>query len=363
MSYFGDKDYRHGSIALTGILLVNLGTPKAATTTQVRRYLAEFLSDPRVVEIPRLLWWPLLHLLVLPLRPRKSAQAYAKVWLPEGSPLLVYSKRLSRGISQALEGEDHEPIVKLAMRYGEPSIEAVLNEMRAKSVQRLLLLPLFPQYSATTTASVFDEVARVLSKWRWQPELRYINHYHKHSLYISACAEQIRSFRDQHGCGDLLLFSFHGLPERNLLEGDPYHCQCYATARLIAQALSLNEQEYKLCFQSRFGRAKWLEPYTEGVLCELAKQGVSNVDIFCPGFAVDCLETLEEIAIRGRDVFEQAGGSELRYIPALNDSPSHIESIKALVLSNIENWGVEDIEDQQTRQQAKEKALAMGARQ
>ena len=363
MSYFGNKEYRHGSIASTGILLVNLGTPDAPTTTAVRRYLAEFLSDPRVVEIPRLLWWLLLHFLVLPLRPRKSAQAYAKIWLPEGSPLLVYSNRLSQSVSQVLRDEHPNLVVMLAMRYGQPSIKEALDKMREKSVQHLLLLPLFPQYSATTTASAFDEVARILSTWRWQPELRYVNHYHKNPSYISACAEQINSFREQHGCGDLLMFSFHGLPERNLLEGDPYHCQCYATARLIAQALSLNEHEYKLCFQSRFGRAKWLQPYTEQTLCELARQGVRRVDVFCPGFSVDCLETLEEIAIRGRDVFEQAGGLQLHYIPALNDSQSHVESIKNLILSNIEGWGMEDVEDEKSRQQIRERALAIGARQ
>ena len=363
MSYFGNKEYRHDGIASTGILLVNLGTPDAPTTTAVRRYLAEFLSDPRVVEIPRLLWWLLLHFLVLPLRPRKSAQAYAKIWLPEGSPLWVYSNRLSQSVSQVLRDEHPNLVVMLAMRYGQPSIKEALDKMREKSVQHLLLLPLFPQYSATTTASAFDEVARILSTWRWQPELRYINHYHKNPSYISACAEQINSFRDQHGRGDLLMFSFHGLPERNLLEGDPYHCQCYATARLIAQALSLKEHEYKLCFQSRFGRAKWLQPYTEQTLCELARQGVRRVDVFCPGFSVDCLETLEEIAIRGRDVFEQAGGLQLHYIPALNDSQSHVESIKNLILSNIEGWGMEDVEDEQSRQQIRERALAIGARQ
>ena len=363
MGYLANKDYQHGTNPSTGILLVNLGTPEAPTTAAVRRYLAEFLSDPRVVEIPRPLWWLILHLLVLPFRPRKSAEAYEKIWLPEGSPLLVYSSRLSLEISKKLQDEHQGTIVKLAMRYGKPAIEEVLNEMREKSVQRLLILPMFPQYSATTTASVFDEVARILSTWRWQPELRYINHYHKHSLYVHAGAEQIRSFRSQHGCGDLLLFSFHGLPKRNLLEGDPYHCQCHATARLIAQALSLNEHEYKLCFQSRFGRAEWLQPYTEPTLCELAKQGVKTIDVFCPGFSVDCLETLEEIAIRGREVFIEAGGLELRYIPALNDSQLHVASITNLISRNIENWGEEDTEDEQTRRQAREKALTMGARQ
>lgn len=363
MNYFGDKDYQHGSVASTGILLVNLGTPSAPTAAAVCRYLAEFLSDPRVVEIPRPLWLLILYLLILPLRPRKSAEAYAKIWTSEGSPLLVYSERLTRSLSQELAEEHRDIIVRLAMRYGKPSIDEVLGRMREKSVRRLLLLPMFPQYSATTTASVFDEVARILSKWRWQPELRYINHYHKHPSYISACAEQVRMFRNRHGSGDLLVFSFHGLPKRNLLQGDPYHCQCYTTARLIAQALSLNDDEYKVCFQSRFGRAEWLQPYTEQTLRELATRGIRNVDVFCPGFSVDCLETLEEIAIRGRDVFEQSGGSQLRYISALNDSRLHVECMKDLILRNTDGWGIDDVEDEQTRQQAKKKALAMGARQ
>ena len=363
MKYLGNKDYLHGSVGSTGILFANLGTPEAPTTPAVRRYLGEFLSDPRIVEIPRPLWWLILHLFVLPFRPRKSAEAYEKVWLPEGSPLFVHSSRLSLDVAQKLQNKHQNLVVKLAMRYGKPAIEEVLDEMRAESVQRLLIVPLFPQYSATTTASVFDEVARILRTWRWQPELRYVSHYHKQPLYISACAEQIRSFRDQHGCGDLLLFSFHGLPKRNLLEGDPYHCQCHATTRLITQALSLNEQEYKLCFQSQFGRAEWLQPYTEQTLGELAKQGVKTIDVFCPGFAADCLETLEEIAIRGQEVFVEAGGLELRYIPALNNSRLHIESITNLILRNIENWGIEDTEDEQIRQKTAKQALAKGARQ
>lgn len=363
LNYLGDKDYQHGSTARSGVLVVNLGTPKAPTTIAVRRFLSEFLSDPRVVELPRPLWWLILHLLVLPLRPRKSAQAYAKIWLPEGSPLLVYSELLSSKVLQRLRHEHPDLILKLAMRYDEPSIEDILNEMREKSVRRLLILPLFPHYSATTTASVFDKVTRILSTWRWQPEVRYINHYHKHPLYISACAEQIHKFREQHGSSNILVFSFHGLPKRNLLQGDPYHCQCHATARLIAQALSLKEHEYKLCFQSQFGRAEWLQPYTEQTLCELAKQGVRTVDIFCPGFSVDCLETLEEIAIRGSDVFKRAGGAQLNYIPALNDNPAHVECIADLISKNITGWGIEDIEDTQISIQAKAKALAMGAAQ
>jgi len=361
LNYLGDKDYQHGSVELTGILVVNLGTPEAPTTAAVRRYLADFLSDPRVVEIPRPLWWLILHLLVLPLRPRKSAAAYEKVWLPEGSPLLVHSERLSSKVLHRLKNEHQNLTLKLAMRYDKPSIEDILNEMKEESVRRLLILPLFPQYSATTTASVFDKVAQILSTWRWQPEVRYVNHYHKHPLYISACSNQIREFRKQHGAGDRLVFSFHGLPKRNLLQGDPYHCQCHATARLIAQDLSLKEHEYKLCFQSRFGRAEWLQPYTEPTLVKLAEQGVSTVDVFCPGFAVDCLETLEEIAMQAGDAFKGAGGAHLRYIPALNDGDSHVECIKELILKHITGWGIEDIEDAQISMQAKAKALAMGA--
>ena len=363
MNYLGNKDYQHGAAASTGILVVNLGTPQAPTTAALRRYLAEFLSDPRVVEIPRPLWWLILHLLVLPLRPRKSAKSYQKIWLAEGSPLLVHCERLCLKVQHSLQDKHPNLILKLAMRYGTPSIKEALDEMRKNSLQRLLILPLFPQYSSTTTASVFDNVARILSHWRWQPEVRYINHYHKHPLYISAAAEQIRKFRNQHGRGDILVFSFHGLPKRNLLQGDPYHCQCYTTARLIAKALALNEHEYKLCFQSRFGPAEWLQPYTEQTLCKLAEQGLRSVDVFCPGFAVDCLETLEEIAIRANDVFKQAGGSQLHYIPALNDSRAHSECITDLISKNIAGWGIEDIEDAATELQAKAKALAMGAQQ
>jgi len=378
LNYLGDKNYQHGSVAATGVLFVNLGTPTAPTAKAVRRYLAEFLWDRRVVEIPRPLWWLILHLFVLPLRPRKSAAAYAKIWSDEGSPLLVHSARLARAVDQSLQnklqhelqsalqnelqnGEHPKLVVRLAMRYGQPSIEEALNEMREKLVQRLLLLPLFPQYSATTTASVFDKVAQLLSTWRWQPELRTINHYHKHPLYIAACAAQIRDFRSHHGAGDKLLFSFHGLPKRNLLHGDPYHCQCYTTMRLIAKALSLGEDEYQLSFQSRFGRAEWLQPYTEQTLHSLAAAGVRTVDVFCPGFSADCLETLEEIALQGAAAFKQAGGSQLRYIPAANDAPLHVDCMVDLVVKHIAAWGAEDLEDAESRQQAKQSALALGA--
>lgn len=338
MNYLG-VNYQYGVPGQNGILLINLGTPESPTTTAVRRYLAEFLWDPRVVEIPRPLWWLILHCLILPLRPRKSAAAYKKIWLAQGSPLLINSERISQALTHYLKNNNNQHfIISLAMRYGSPAIEEVLVKMQKQSLRRLLILPLFPQYSATTTASAFDEVTRVLKTWRWQPEIRYINHYHDDASYINACAECIRMFRAEHGSGDKLLLSFHGLPKRNLSRGDPYYYQCHISAKLIAQALSLRENDYSVCFQSRFGRAEWLQPYTDETLRELALQGVRTIDVFCPGFPADCLETLEEIALQGSDIFKQAGGSNLRYIPALNDSASHIESLAKLIKRNVQGW-------------------------
>lgn len=338
MAYLG-SDYQYGIPGRIGVLLVNLGTPEAPSTAAVRRYLAEFLWDPRVVEIPRPLWWLILHGIVLPLRPRKSAAAYQKIWSQQGSPLLVHSKRISQTLSQQLQSDGHSRLmVNLAMRYGTPAIKKVLLDMQKQLLRHLLILPLFPQYSATTTASVFDKVASVLKTWRWQPEIRYVNHYYDDLSYIHACAKQIHAYRTAHGIGDKLLLSFHGLPQRNLLRGDPYYYQCHTSARLIAQTLSLRKEEYKICFQSRFGRAAWLQPYTDQTLRELAQQGVRTVDVFCPGFAADCLETLEEIALQANDIFKQAGGAQLRYIAALNDSTPHIKCLAKLIEKNTQGW-------------------------
>ncbi len=366
--YKGLNDFSHGSEECSGILLVNLGTPDAPTKSALRRYLKEFLEDPRVVESPRWLWWLILNLIILNLRPARSAKLYAKVWGKDGSPLLAISKRQHLALSEKIRQEIPRPVhIELAMRYGNPSVADGLEKLRAANVRRLLILPLYPQYSATTTASTYDAVFRILSQWRWVPELRLVNHYCDHSGYIHACATRIQEYWDQHGQAQKLLFSFHGIPKRYLLAGDPYHCQCHKTARLIAERLELQDDQWQLSFQSRFGREEWLKPYTDHVLKLLPKQGIKKVDIFCPGFAADCLETLEEIQIQNRNFFIQAGGEEFDYIPALNDMPEHIDALYELISNHMQGWPETssqwNVEDQQlARQQSRDRALAHGAK-
>ena len=365
MHYRNDGEYRHGAAARIGVLLVNLGTPKAPTPAAVRRYLKEFLSDPRVVELPRALWWVALRLLVLPLRPRRAAAAYAKIWSPQGSPLLANTTALARAVHARVQDAGWPQVsVAAAMRYGEPNIAAELERLHRANVHRLLVVPLFPQYSATTTAAVFDATADTLRRRRRLPETRFVNSYHDDPGYVAACARRIREFRAEHGAGDKLLLSFHGLPKRNLLQGDPYHCQCRKTARLIAEALALAEQDWLICFQSRFGRAEWLKPYTDDTLRELARRNTAQVDVFCPGFAVDCLETLEEIALQNRELFESEGGGELRYIPALNDAPEHADFLARLVVRHLGGWEAYAAEGAaEEREQSRTRALELGARQ
>ena len=364
MNYRNDGEYRHGSAERIGVLLVNLGTPKAPTPAAVRRYLKEFLSDPRVVEIPRALWWIMLRLLVLPSRPRRVAANYAKVWTPQGSPLLANTVALARAVDARVHDAGWpQADVMAAMRYGEPGIVAELERLRRVNARRLLIVPLFPQYSATTTAAVFDAAARTLGRRRWLPETRFVNSYHDDPGYIDACARRIRAFRAEHGAGDKLLLSFHGLPKRNLLKGDPYHCQCHKTARLLAESLALAESDWLICFQSRFGRAEWLKPYTDETLRELARRKTGRVDVFCPGFAVDCLETLEEIAIQNRALYEREGGGELRYIPAPNDAPEHAAFLARLVVRHFGGWEAHAAESAaEEREQSRTRALALGAR-
>lgn len=330
--------FTHDQPACTGVLLTNLGTPDAPTAAALRRYLAEFLWDSRVVEIPRLPWWLILHGIILRLRPARSARKYELIWTPEGSPLLAISRRQAAAVAAALADRHPGPIrVALGMRYGHPSLAAALAELRAAGAQRLLVLPLYPQYSATTVASTFDAVAAELRTWRWLPELRVITHYHDDPGYLDALAASIRTARAERP-GERLLFSFHGLPKRNLLAGDPYHCQCLKTARRVAERLELQAEQWTVAFQSRFGRAEWLQPYTGALLAEWAKAGVKSVDVICPGFAADCLETLEEIAIENRQVFLDAGGERYRYIPALNDAPAHIDALADLIDRHAAGW-------------------------
>lgn len=321
------------SLPQTAVILCNLGTPDAPTPTAVRRYLAEFLSDPRVVEIPRLVWQPILHGLVLPTRPKKSAAKYQKIWYEKkGSPLLHYTQEQTAGL-QARLGESAK--VYTAMRYGQPALPAVLSQAQAAGAQRIVILPMYPQYSCTTTASVYDSIAAWSAQQRHLPSLNIVSDFHQHPAYIAALAAQVQAHWQRHGRADKLLLSFHGVPQRTVDLGDPYARQCQKTAELLAAALQLQPEQWQITFQSRFGKAKWLEPATDHSLEKLAAQGCRSVDVFCPGFVADCLETLEEIAIENRDIFMQAGGQDFRFIPCLNDSAAWLDALAQMVDTQI----------------------------
>ncbi|BBD80864.1 ferrochelatase, protoheme ferro-lyase [Aerosticca soli] len=323
----------------TGLLLVNLGTPEAPTAAAVRPYLAEFLGDPRVIDYPRWLWWPILHGVILRVRPRRSAQAYARIWTPQGSPLRVGSEALAAALQNALDRRRPGAVrVALAMRYGQPAVVPTIERLVREGVRRLLVLPLYPQYSATSTGSVLDAVAAAMQRLRWPPELRTINDYHDDPAHIEALAGHIERWWQRHGRGEKLLLSFHGIPERYVRAGDPYRDQCLATARRLRERLGLAEDALVLSFQSRVGREPWLSPYTDATVRALAARGVRRLDVACPGFAVDCLETLEEIAMQNREFFLEAGGEDLRYIPALNDDPAQVDQLCALALRHLQGW-------------------------
>ncbi|MBC7657823.1 MAG: ferrochelatase [Frankiaceae bacterium] len=318
----------------TGLLLVNLGTPSAPTAAAVRRYLAQFLHDYRVVELTRWLWCPLLHFIILPIRSGKVARKYASIWTDKGSPLMAHS----RDLADALQAQLPEFDLQLAMRYGDPSIPDQLRAMQARGLQRLLVLPLYPQYSASTVAAVHDAVFSELRGWRLMPELRLVNDYHLDEGWLDAMAASVQNHWDLHGRAEMLVMSFHGVPERFSRAGDPYQQQCEAGARALAQRLQLDAGQWQLTFQSRFGREAWLQPYTEQTLKEMAARGVRSVDLVCPGFAADCLETLEENAVENAAAFCAAGGSELRYIPALNATPGHVAALAALARRHAQGW-------------------------
>ncbi|MCK5728816.1 MAG: ferrochelatase [Methylococcales bacterium] len=311
-----------------GVLLINLGSPASTKTSDVRRYLKQFLWDKRVVNLPRSLWWLVLHFLVLPFRPRKSAKAYRKIWQPQGSPLILFTHALAKKLETLVD--DKKVIVDYAMRYGKPSIKKKLTQFKQSECDEIIIIPLYPQYSSTTTASVYDEVSSLLQTWRSIPSLRFISHYYRHPTYIKAIAQSIqKAWKYQRS--DLLLISFHGLPKKLTELGEPYFDQCHASAQLIAEYLNLKDFEWKLVFQSRFGKAEWLQPYCIEVLKKLPSQGIKNIDVICPGFATDCLETLEEIAITNQEIFTDAGGGGYYYIPALNDSDTHAELMLDLI--------------------------------
>lgn len=313
----------------TGVLIVNLGSPAAPTTSAVRRYLKEFLWDPRVVNLPRFLWWIILHFLVLPFRPRKARKAYKKIWQKQGSPLVFLSQKLVKKVAKQFDSSSHS--IDCVMRYGKPSMAAKLKQYKKNKIEEIIVIPLYPQYSSTTTASVYDAVVSQLMSWRHIPSVRFVSDYHQHPLYIEAIAKSVERAWAKKGKNELLLMSFHGLPAQLTEWGDPYFDQCHRTAELIAEALSLSSGQWKIVFQSRFGKAKWLQPYCVEVLQALPDQGIKRVDVVCPGFAVDCLETLEEIEMANKDYFMVAGGENYRYIPALNAAKQHVQLMSALI--------------------------------
>lgn len=323
-----------------GILLTNLGTPDAPTAPALRRYLREFLSDPRVVEVPRTLWWPVLNGIILRTRPRRSAEAYAQIWSEEtGSPLLFHSKRQAQALQARLDDEAPGRVhVALGMRYGNPSLSRALEQLDAVGVRRLLVLPLYPQYSGTTTGSTFEAVGRLLSRRRDWPEVRLVRDYHDDAGYLDALADSVRRHWDQHGAADKLVLSFHGIPRSYGERGDPYQQECERTAELLAARLDLQPDQWLMTFQSRFGPQAWLKPYTDKTLAALPREGVKKVDLICPGFSADCLETLEENAIRNRDVFLEAGGEHFRYVPCLNDESAHIDALARLTFRHLQGW-------------------------
>ena len=365
MKYIGESDYRHGTPSRLGVLLVNLGTPDDTSTPSVRRYLKQFLSDPRVVEVPRALWWLILNGVILRIRPSRTAEAYKSVWDEEtGSPLLDIAKKQTEAIRHALPDYiSGQTTVALAMRYGNPSVESALAELREANVRRLIVLPLYPQYSGSTVASVFDEVTSRLTRVRWIPELRFINQYFDDNGYIDALAASVTQSWQDNGRAQRLVMSFHGIPERYRNNGDPYFCQSQATARLLAEKLELSEDQYQVVFQSRFGREPWLQPYCDKTMEALPGQGVKSVDVICPGFAADCLETIEEINEENREIFLHAGGEKFHYIPALNDQPAHVSALCRLIKRHAEGWPEADGNAEQSEQLAmsEQRALAMGA--
>lgn len=356
MKYHGSPDFTHQQADKIGVLITNLGTPDAPTPKALHRYLKEFLSDPRVVEVPRLIWWFALNGVILRIRPRRSAKSYATVFTDEGSPLLFHTKAQSESLRSHLHGIGHDNlVVEFAMRYGNPSIPSVLESMFNRGVRKLLVLPLYPQYSGSTAGSTFDAIAADFTKRRWLPELRFVSHYHDFSPFIDAAAKRIEAYWAEHGRADKLMFSYHGVPMRYLHNGDPYHCECHKTSRLIAQRLGIAEGEYVTTFQSRFGREEWLKPYTDATLKAFPGQGVKSVQVFCPGFSADCLETIEEIGEENKHYFLEAGGERYEYISALNARPEHIEALAALVLENLQGWSVA------AQPQRQELAIALGA--
>ena len=365
MAFQKEPPFKHGQSAKTGVLYCNLGTPDEPTAPALRRYLAQFLGDSRVVEIPKAVWWLILHGIILRVRPAKSAAKYASIWTEEGSPLRVWTDKQAQGLQAALDKQGHHVSVKYAMTYGSPSIQSQIDALKLEGATRILLLPAYPQYSGTTTAPVFDAVHRWSLKARNLPEFRFVNHYHDDAGYIGALAHRIQKSWEQHGRAEKLVMSFHGVPERTLQLGDPYHCECYKTGRLLAEKLGLSSDQYMVTFQSRFGKAKWLEPYTEPTLISLAQSGTQSVDVVCPGFTGDCLETLEEISMEGREAFLHAGGKTFNYIPCLNDEPVWVDALAGIAAQHMQGWPTQHAQvagAELANVKSRECAVALGAK-
>ncbi|WP_020408207.1 ferrochelatase [Hahella ganghwensis] len=368
MKYRSSSAFKHNQADKIGVLITNLGTPDAPTPKALRKYLAEFLSDPRVVEIPRLIWLMILHGIILRVRPAKSAKAYQSVWSDNGSPLLVHTQEQAHALQNYFQSEesdfqrtkehtecktqktaDSNILVDFAMRYGTPSITDTIESMLSRGVRKLLVVPLYPQYSATTTASTFDAIAKDFKERRWLPDLRFVTHYHDHDAFITAACKRIQEYWDQHGRADRLILSFHGIPKRNLLEGDPYYCECQKTSRLMIEKLGVDPETVMTTFQSRFGKQEWLKPYTDETLRSLPAKGVKSVQVFCPGFSADCLETIEEIAVENRDYFLEAGGESYDYISALNAREDHIAALAEIIRENLQGWKAQPDESRHSR--------------
>ena len=357
--------WKHGTPARTAVVLINLGTPEAPTAPALKTYLREFLSDPRVVEIPRPIWWLILNGIILNTRPAKSAAKYAAVWTPEGSPLKVHTERQTKLVKGRLGEAGHRNlVVEYAMRYGQPSVASVLDKLKAAGCNRFLLVPLYPQYAGSTSATALDEAYRWATTQRNQPELRVIRSFCDLPGYIEALAASVREHWAANGRPETnyqLVMSFHGVPRFTLDKGDPYHCECQKTGRLLAEALALKPEQYRVTFQSRFGRAEWLQPYTAPTLQAMAKEGVKRVDVICPGFVGDCLETLEEIAMEGKADFLQAGGGEYHYIPALNERDDWIAAFAGLIESHLGGWPTREAQDAAALALSATRAKALGA--
>jgi ferrochelatase len=360
MYYQSYRDYHHGDAAKIGVLVTNLGTPDAPTKEALKPYLKQFLSDLRVVEPPpaRWLWKLILNGIILNTRPAKSAEAYQTVWNSEGpgAPLLNISKRQLDGISKKVSQQFAQPVVfELGMRYGNPSIASALRSLQKQGAEKILVLPLYPQYAGATTASTLDAVFDELKTWRWVPEIRTINSYHRDPGYIKALANSIREYQDEHGKPQRLIMSYHGIPKRYWDNGDPYPCHCFVTSRLVAEELGLKEDEYSVTFQSRFGKEPWVEPYTDETMKALPKQGVKDIQVICPGFSADCLETIEEIGEENREYFMEAGGEKFGYIPCLNDREDHTQALADLALNHLKGW--ETLPDEKEREKVRQNAL------